>query len=55
MVHRFSCLLRAPNRGDMEWRFDPNSGLYFQLSTQCYYDGKSGMYYKDGKWSATQP
>lgn len=37
------------------WQYDPNSGLYFQLSSGAYYDSKSQQYFKDGKWSATLP
>tara|TARA_B110001452_G_scaffold262977_1_gene263760 strand:- start:282 stop:1205 length:924 start_codon:yes stop_codon:yes gene_type:complete len=36
--------------GSDEWKFDPNSGLFYQLSTMAYYDGKTGKYFKDGKW-----
>ena len=36
--------------GSDEWKFDPNSGLFYQLSSSAYYDGKSGKYFKDGQW-----
>ena len=36
--------------GSDEWKFDPNSGLFYQLSSMAYYDSKTGKYYKDGKW-----
>ncbi|KAL1510636.1 hypothetical protein AB1Y20_006936 [Prymnesium parvum] len=30
------------------WEYDPNSGLYFQLSSRCYYDLKAAQFFKDG-------
>ena len=36
--------------GSDEWKFDPNSGLFYQLSSSAYYDGNSGKYFKDGGW-----
>jgi len=40
----------AAAAGSDEWKFDPNSGLFYQLSSSAYYDGKSGKYFKDGQW-----
>ena len=37
--------------GSDEWKFDPNSGLFYQLSSMAYYDGKTGKYFKGGKWT----
>ena len=40
---------------DATWKYDPNVGLYFQLSTQSYYDHSKKAYFKDGRWRQTPP
>ena len=42
---------QAAATGSDEWKFDPNSGLFYQLSSSAYYDSKSRKYFKDGKWT----
>ena len=36
---------------DDRWQYDPNLGLYFQRSTQCYFDAGRSMYFRAGVWS----
>ena len=37
---------------DTRWQYDPNIGLYFQRSTQCYFDSVRSMYFtRQGIWS----
>ena len=38
----------APDGG---WQYDPNSGLFFSVAAQAYWDAKSKMFFRDGKWS----
>ena len=40
---------------DPRWQYDPNTGLYFQLSTQCYFDAGKSLYHKNGAWSREKP
>ena len=40
---------------DPRWQYDPNQGLYFQLSTQTYFDAGKSMYAKNGAWSREKP
>ena len=44
-----------PQNADPRWDYDPNAGLYFQLSTQCYFDAAASLYFKGGKWSREKP
>jgi len=44
-----------PVSTDSRWQYDPNNGLYFQLSTQTYYDHGKKMYFRGAKWSARPP
>ena len=44
-----------PQHTDPRWDYDPNAGLYFQLSTQCYFDAAASQYFKGGKWSREKP
>ena len=37
----------APDGG---WQYDPNSGLFFSVAAQAYWDAKSKMFFRDGKW-----
>ena len=41
--------------GDPRWQYDPNQGLYFQLSTHCYFDAGRSLYAKGGAWSRDKP
>lgn len=47
-VHRQVAL---DERASDVWQYDPNSGLFFQLSSQAYWDAKVGMYFMGGNWS----
>ena len=44
-----------PRSTDNRWQYDPNVGLYFQLSTECYFDSTRSMYYANGEWSREKP
>ena len=44
-----------PPAGDPRWQYDPNVGLFFQLSTQCYFDNVKSLYAKGGRWSREKP
>jgi hypothetical protein len=35
---------------DSRWQYDPNTGLYFQRSTQKYYDHDKRLYFVGGRW-----
>ena len=37
------------------WQYDPNSGYFYNVEYQCYYDSKSRMYFRDGEWHAKAP
>ena len=39
-----------PRSTDDRWQYDPNIGLYFQLSSGVYYSQKRGQYFKGGQW-----
>lgn len=41
---------RACGPRTRRWKYDPNNGLFYQLSTGSYFDDKCGMYFRDGKW-----
>jgi protein-arginine kinase activator protein McsA len=37
------------------WQLDAASGLYYQLSTEAYYDSRTQLYGVDGKWRKEPP
>lgn len=39
-----------PRSTDNRWQYDPNIGLFYQLSTGAYYSQKKGKYFKNGQW-----
>jgi hypothetical protein len=44
-----------PRSTDSRWQYDPNAGLYYQLSTECYFDAAKSLYHKAGRWSREKP
>ena len=36
---------------DPRWQYDPNLGLYFEPSSQRYFDADRSMYHCEGRWS----
>jgi len=44
-----------PASSDPRWQYEPNNGLYYQLSTQTYYDHAKKMYFQHGKWTQKPP
>lgn len=44
-----------PASTDPRWQYDPNVGLYFQLSTQTYYDHGKRKYFQSGQWMDRPP